>query len=385
VRIALQCNEADAYLIMDESNPAPRLLSRPGEGIYNDSGGALEANSPFQVVWLPESERRAALQEVRKLGESRGERNEPIVFEGNTLADLPANPELAQALAQSAPAPASFKAWLGLPNEIKGPTRVLFDSRSGRNLLVAGQHDDHARALLAASMISLASQATPESGRLLVLENPAHDGRLSLADVAAHLPQPVRAVKPAEIAEVLRELAEELSRREAGRPGPRIFLLIHNLSSFKALRPEDEFSISLDDSKPSPAADFQRLYTEGPVHGIHVIAHVDGFNNASRFLGRKGLKEFSSRVLFQMSANDSASFADDPRAGNLGLNRALLYDEQEGTFETFRPYARPDDGWLREAGAALRARASRAESALAPVQDAEPGAESPVDERPRIA
>src|SRR5205814_2134604 len=29
IRIALQCNEADAYLIMDQDNPAPRLLSRP--------------------------------------------------------------------------------------------------------------------------------------------------------------------------------------------------------------------------------------------------------------------------------------------------------------------------------------------------------------------
>ena len=52
VRIALQCNEADAYLIMDDSNPAPRLLSRPGEGIYNDAAGALAGNSPFQPVWL---------------------------------------------------------------------------------------------------------------------------------------------------------------------------------------------------------------------------------------------------------------------------------------------------------------------------------------------
>jgi hypothetical protein len=27
VRIALQCNEADSYLILDEDNPAARLLS----------------------------------------------------------------------------------------------------------------------------------------------------------------------------------------------------------------------------------------------------------------------------------------------------------------------------------------------------------------------
>jgi hypothetical protein len=52
IRVALQCNEADAYLIMDDNNSAPRLLSRPGEGIYNDAAGAVEGNSPFQVVWL---------------------------------------------------------------------------------------------------------------------------------------------------------------------------------------------------------------------------------------------------------------------------------------------------------------------------------------------
>jgi hypothetical protein len=48
------------------------------------------------------------------------------------------------------------------------------------------------------------------------------------------------------------------------------------------------------------------------------------------------------RVLFQMSASDSASLIDDSKASTLGLYRALLYNEQEGRIETFRPYARPD-------------------------------------------
>jgi S-DNA-T family DNA segregation ATPase FtsK/SpoIIIE len=45
------------------------------------------------------------------------------------------------------------------------------------------------------------------------------------------------------------------------------------------------------------------------------------------------------RVVFQMSANDSASLIDSPKASGLGLHRALCYNEQEGTLETFRPYA----------------------------------------------
>ena len=56
VRVALQCSEADAHLILsDERNEAARFFSRPGEAIYNDQNGLLAGNHPFQVVWLPES------------------------------------------------------------------------------------------------------------------------------------------------------------------------------------------------------------------------------------------------------------------------------------------------------------------------------------------
>ena len=71
IRIALQCNEADAFLIMDDDNPAPRLLSRPGEGIYNDNAGALEANGPFQTVWIGEEERDAWLDKVSEVAKEK--------------------------------------------------------------------------------------------------------------------------------------------------------------------------------------------------------------------------------------------------------------------------------------------------------------------------
>jgi DNA segregation ATPase FtsK/SpoIIIE-like protein len=54
VRIALQCSEADAHLILSEDNTAARLLTRPGEAIYNDANGMMEGNNLFQVVWLPD-------------------------------------------------------------------------------------------------------------------------------------------------------------------------------------------------------------------------------------------------------------------------------------------------------------------------------------------
>ena len=57
VRIALQCTEADSYLILNEENAAARLLERPGEAIYNDAGGKVEGNSPFQICWLDDQVR----------------------------------------------------------------------------------------------------------------------------------------------------------------------------------------------------------------------------------------------------------------------------------------------------------------------------------------
>ncbi|HEY5792659.1 MAG TPA: hypothetical protein VIS74_05130 [Chthoniobacterales bacterium] len=87
-----------------------------------------------------------------------------------------------------------------------------------------------------------------------------------------------------------------------------------------------------------------------------MVITADSFNNVGRFLSRKSLGEFEMRVVFQMSANDSASLIDSPQASGLGLHRALLANEQEGSLETFRPYARPDRGWLEEAGGKLRGR-----------------------------
>jgi len=92
---------------------------------------------------------------------------------------------------------------------------------------------------------------------------------------------------------------------------------------------------------------------EGSAFGLHIIASVDTFNNVNRFISRKALSEFEMRVLFQMSTNDSAALIDSPNASNLGLHRALFYNEHEGYLETFRPYALPGDTWIGEASASL--------------------------------
>ena len=134
--------------------------------------------------------------------------------------------------------------------------------------------------------------------------------------------------------------------------------MIHGLHKFSKLRQEDDFGFSGGGDAPaSPAAQLNNLITEGGGLGFHVIATIDTYNNVNRFLGRKALSEFEMRVLFQMSANDSASLIDNPKAGTLGLHRALFNNQQEGYLEMFRPYALPGNDWLESVAESLRRQA----------------------------
>lgn len=364
IRVALQCNEADAYLIMDENNAAPRLLSRPGEGIYNDMAGALEGNSPFQTAWLSDETRDRCLAEIRQLADrSPTPAPGPLVFEGNAPADPAENQALQDALLRlpAAPPPAP-RVWLGAPNSIKGPTEVIFQRQSGQHLLIVGQNDDAGLGLPAICLVALAAQFPLSSLRLILLEStaPGSRERQFLDDLLERLPHPVMRPKRHELATVLSDLAEEILQRtgeEVTAQSPATFLVISSLQELKPLRSEDEFSFSPEPGdSPNPAASFATLMTEGSRKGLHIIASVDTYGNAARFLGRKGLAEFQARVLFQMSASDSASLIDSPDASRLGLHRALLFNEREGFIEKFRPYDLAAGAWLERVAEAFRSR-----------------------------
>ena len=60
------------------------------------------------------------------------------------------------------------------------------------------------------------------------------------------------------------------------------------------------------------------------------------------------MRELDHRLLFQMSATDSSNLIDSPEANRLGFYRAVLYSEEHGYQEKFRPYAFPQPQWLAD-------------------------------------
>ncbi|MDA7597300.1 FtsK/SpoIIIE domain-containing protein [bacterium] len=358
IRIALQCNEADAYLIMDDSNPASRMLTRPGEGIYNDSAGAIEGNSPFQVVWLGDENRDEWISKLDGLKSNFDNRHsEAVIFEGNAPADVCENSVITK-LRTTTPEsrPPAARLFLGAPNSIKGPTEIILQRQSGNNVLIIGQRDETVLSMIAIGLLGLKHQFADGDAKLILIDgspegsSEANFLNAILPTISAKIERP----SPADIGTTINALAIEMNRRvdENDTTASPIFCFINGLQKFKKLRYEDDFSFSMSDNdevaEAKPGNSLNDIITEGAGVGIHLIVAIDTFNNLNRAMSRKAITEFEMRVLFQMSANDSASLIDTIKASTLGLNRALFYNEQAGYLETFRPYSQPDRSWFSE-------------------------------------
>ncbi|HEV3167003.1 MAG TPA: FtsK/SpoIIIE domain-containing protein, partial [Isosphaeraceae bacterium] len=374
VRIALQCSESDAHLILSEENSAARLLTRPGEAIYNDANGMVEGNHFFQVVWLAEDRREDYLQKLNQLARDRNlvPTTPQIVFEGNKPADITKNPlltQLLQAPAWPATTPRASHAWLGEAIAIKDPTEAVFRPQSGSNLLIIGQQDDAALGIFATSIVSLAAQyppaadADPSSGvRFYLLDGCPVDSQYAglLGRFAEVIPHPFRQGGWREVPGVIDEIAAELERRQAseGSEFPAIYLMIFDLQRFRELRKaEDDYGFSSNkEEKPSPSKQFTTILRDGPGFHVHTLVWCDTLNNMNRSLDRQALREFEMRILFQMSANDSSSLIDSPFANKLGQHRALFHNEAQGMLEKFRPYGVPTSEWMAEVRKSLGSR-----------------------------
>lgn len=382
VRIALQCSEADSRLILADDNPAARLLSRPGEAIYNDTNGLVEGNNRFQIAWLPDEQHARYLRRISALAQARKYKlpRPQIVFEGSAPAEIEKNSLLADALSASAPAAPdrSVRAWIGEPIAIKEPTAALFRRQSGSNLLIVGQNDEAALGLMATALVSLMAQSPISNPQSLfyILDFSAVDGphaeffdRLASMLGKAH---PLKVGRRRQLPTILAEIEAEVKRRmdsdsslPAGRGvggggKPSIYLFVYGLQRIRDIRADEMFSSPMFEQQqpvpPNVSQQFATILREGPDGGVHTLVWCDTVPNLNRALDRRTLREFTIRVAFQMSGEDSANLIDSPAASKLGLHRALFHGEEEGKLEKFRPYGLPADQWLASVARQLQQR-----------------------------
>jgi DNA segregation ATPase FtsK/SpoIIIE, S-DNA-T family len=348
LRIALGCTQPSvSQAILGEGNDAATRLIQAGDAIYNDRRG--EGDNPvMRIAMLPTRERLELIAAIRALAGGR-EYPAPASFDPDSPADFAAHPPCA-AFASAAAAAAgpgrwpaagsTVAAWLGEAIEIKPATTATFERYVRSNLLIVGS-EDHGPGLLLATALSTAVQRSPADACFTIAEftrpsSPSHGFFTPLLD----LPHPVRIADRREAGAALDDLLDDLDARLADADGParpERFFLIAGLHRWHELLAEGDYG------RPSETSGrLVRLADQGPDHGIHVVAWVDGYTTAERALRRAGLAHFGLRaVLRVMSPAESDSLLGVSAAASLDDDRALYRDTEwpAEQVEKFKPYS----------------------------------------------
>jgi len=363
VRIALQCSDADSRLILGDDNGAARLLERPGEAVYNDENGMVEANTIFQVAWLNDETRDHYLQVLAE--RAREVKYLPphpqIVFEGNVPAQLQNNREL-QSLIESASWPtaaADPRFWLGEPVEIKPHTAAEFRRQSRSNLVILGQDEETAFAMLVGGVISLCGQYSPRRVQFHIIDLSGADTAWSgvfdhLAEGMPHSFQLAGRRGVGDVLEGVRDLLAKRSDLEDLKDAqvPLVFLVIAGLHRARNLRRSDRYTQS------DAGIALSRICAGGPELAIHTVIWSNTYTSLEDVFERDQIAEFDLRVAMQMSQDESSAFLGSVEASSLGKDRAYLYDEDKSPKpEKFRPYALATSEEIASMAARLKARA----------------------------
>ncbi len=366
VRIALQCSENDAHLILSEDNSAARLLARPGEAIYNDANGMVQGNHQFQIAWLDDARREEAIRTMLAIpGAADRADYSMVVFEGNVppTAELcgPMNAYLSMSEDATRRPTETVTIWLGEPVAIAAPTCVELRRASGQNLLIIGQDENQVDSLLAYAALSICCRPQPPTSadapasRFVLLQDGRNEESVNrFRNIRQHLGEDSLEFKrDSDCDTLVDEFHTEVLQREENSErsaGAEIFLVVRNVGQFRSLRKDDDdFGMGgFGEPKPLTIANkFSEILKRGPVVGVHVIVWSDTFSNAVRWLSNSLLREFEHRIAFRMNQTDSASLVDTPVASTLGPGRAIVYRDQTGATEKFRPFAWPSTTWLK--------------------------------------
>lgn len=319
VRIALQCLEEDARLVLSDGNNGPALLTRPGEGIFNAAAGREEHNQPFQAPLIPEAERMAFLREMRARADRDGLPGGPVVYQRNETVPLSSLPPRSGT---------GLGLRLGRPVSLAPQLEVSLTRESSRNLLVVGRNETLVAEMLAGSLADLHSLAPDE---LVVEVFDFGGGDNPVVAVSGRCGYRLR--RRREFADGIAELKRTVEARADGAlASPSVLIVLNGLTRARDLDPED-----YGEEAQRLAADLHAVVRDGPEVGIHTVVSCDSAANLGRRLDRRIQRELGIRVAFAMSSEDSQQILDSEVACGLRDREAVLVDLDASRTVKFQP------------------------------------------------
>ena len=351
VRVAMQCEGSDAMMILSEDNLAAERLRHPGQAIYNDAGGRVEGNQPFQVAWINKDQQ---LQLLHEMPHQDRPSHAPrcVVFNGHQPAKWKAE---TSGFFAGGDASGKVELLIGESVAIEPALRLPISDSAGRNLLLVGSNDRMAGNCLSlwiASAVKSLPIASRERLQLAIFDGQAGDPASGIGAKLAGLAPQMELADSRSAVPLLERLHKQLKERisQGHSSWEPVLWCVSPLERFRDFRKSDDFSFG-DSGAPAPDAVFQELLREGPAVGMHSIVWAQNASSIPRWLPRQSMQDFELRALMTMSAQDSNNLIDQPIAQKMNANVMLLYDDATGRITKFRPYeldsSEPLKEWVR--------------------------------------
>jgi DNA segregation ATPase FtsK/SpoIIIE, S-DNA-T family len=341
MRIAFPCNDADADLVMGDTNREVKALSQQGQGIFNPARGEPSRNQPFRGMYVEPDERDVLLRKLASKAATSGFERLPRVFDGDTLA--------ARATPTDGSATRPTFA-LGEPFDLDPWAALTLRRGRGANILLVGaDSDDDADSAVDGAVQSCLADAAVE--RLVVevvdfIGDPeTTDGSLDLMTLCAALAVSYR--RASALGDVLVDLeAEVAARQDASDYGRDAQLLVLNgLQRALELSPEDPYADPDIGGGAEAARALARVLRDGPEVGCHVVAVVDRLAQFDRRLGRDMLKEFDWRIAGSDTGSaDIAALTEVFTEAEIRRSQLLVIDQGRGRSRRVRGYPKHTAG-----------------------------------------
>ncbi len=350
VRVALQCDAADAQMIFADDNPAAARLKHPGQAVYNDAGGRIEGNQTMQIGWLTKQEQIAWFAEFptqyRNSDPSTNMLGHTVVYEGNRASNWDSS-SAALAIETARKTLNANACWclLGDSVAINPGVVIPLTQQAGRNILLVGADDSHAAAVLNSVIASFVHHYGLSVSKVILVQaaKPTDASCLQLGDRLKVGYANSQIVDARGVDEMLAEVHAQLKQRidntvEESNWTPLLVVLVQ-IGRLRTLRREDEFGMgSFGESSLTPDKLLEEILRDGPSHGVHVAIWAENASTANRWLSRSALREIEVRILMQMGANDSTNLIDSIAASQLSPNVLLAHDDATSSVARFRPY-----------------------------------------------
>lgn len=375
LRMAMKMTSAAVQSLVEFGRNGKSLIATcdlPGKIVVNDQGGDDNANLAGKVAFLSDDRRNQILMTLNKKAESLPDNTLPrrIIFSGKNQPNLLDNPDLNTLLRHSQwmspnqmetlarqpsevggfdipdwfAAERPYIAWLGQQFTVRGQASLVLRRRSSENALIIGSNNAARYGILAAILVSLATNANRDQTQFIILDRsiPGAQWSQTLTDVSNAVLTPaafkVRLAKEtSEIERAIDDLIAELDRRRKLDEAtilnqPSIFILLTESDRIEMLkRRADSYGMAADSEMGKKLI---RLCSEGPSVGIHCMLSFTGVRVMASVIDEKRhLGHFRHRVALQMSEDESFNFVRSRQAALLQRDGALpisaLYVDME--------------------------------------------------------